>query len=61
MRLISVVMGEDSTDKRSADTLAMLDYGFNTYQLDAPDDEWAEKIIKRAEEIRNKSDEFLKK
>lgn len=34
MRLISVVMGEDSTEKRSADTLAMLDYGFNMYSID---------------------------
>ncbi len=34
MRLISVVMGEDSTEKRSADTLAMLDYGFNMYSVD---------------------------
>ena len=33
MRLISVVMGEDSTEKRSADTLAMLDYGFNFYSI----------------------------
>jgi len=34
MRLISVVMGEASTEKRSADTLAMLDYGFNMYAID---------------------------
>lgn len=34
MRLISVVMGEESTEKRSADTLAMLDYGFNMYSID---------------------------
>lgn len=34
MRLISVVMGEESTEKRSADTLAMLDYGFNMYNID---------------------------
>ena len=34
MRLISVVMGEASTDKRSTDTLAMLDYGFNMYNID---------------------------
>ena len=27
-------------------------YGFQTYQLDAQDDEWAEKIIRRAEEIK---------
>ena len=33
MRLISVVMGEESTEKRSADTLAMLDYGFNMYNV----------------------------
>ena len=33
MRLISVVMGEESTEKRSADTLAMLDYGFNMYSI----------------------------
>ena len=34
LRLISVVMGEESTEKRSADTLAMLDYGFNMYNID---------------------------
>ena len=34
MRLISVVMGEESSEKRSADTLAMLDYGFNMYAID---------------------------
>ena len=33
MRLISVVMGEDNTEHRSADTLAMLDYGFNMYNI----------------------------
>lgn len=33
MRLISVVMGEESSDKRSTDTLAMLDYGFNMYSI----------------------------
>jgi len=33
MRLISVVMGAESTDKRSSDTLAMLDYGFNMYRI----------------------------
>ena len=27
-------MGEESTEKRSADTLAMLDYGFNMYNID---------------------------
>lgn len=34
MRLISVVMGEENTEKRTADTLAMLDYGFNMYTID---------------------------
>ena len=34
MRLISVVMGEENTEKRTADTLAMLDYGFNVYAID---------------------------
>lgn len=34
MRLISVVMGEENTEKRSSDTLAMLDYGFNMYNID---------------------------
>ena len=34
MRLISVVMGEETTEKRSADTLAMLDYGFNMYSIE---------------------------
>lgn len=27
-------------------------YGFRTYQLDAQDDDWAEKIIRRAEEVK---------
>ena len=29
-------------------------YGFEAYQLDAPDDEWKEKVIARAEEIRKR-------
>ena len=28
-------------------------YGFRTYQLDAQDDDWKEKIIARAEQVRN--------
>ena len=28
------------------------EYGFETYQLDAQDDEWKEKIIERVEKIR---------
>jgi len=33
MRLISVVMGVETGDKRSSDTVKLLDYGFNTYKL----------------------------
>ncbi len=33
MRLISVVMGEDSSANRSTDTVALLNYGFNSYKL----------------------------
>ncbi len=29
-------------------------YGYNAYHLDAPDDEWKEKIIAKAEEIRKR-------
>ena len=32
-RLISVVMGEDTTENRSSDTVKMLNYGFNTYRI----------------------------
>ena len=32
-RLISVVMGEESTESRSSDTVKMLNYGFNTYKI----------------------------
>ena len=34
MRLISVVMGEESSAIRNSETTAMLDYGFHTYQID---------------------------
>ncbi len=34
MRLLSVVMNAPTTDDRSKDTTNMLNYGFNTYQLD---------------------------
>jgi D-alanyl-D-alanine carboxypeptidase (penicillin-binding protein 5/6) len=34
MRLLSVVMGEETADLRSKDTTNMLNYGFNTYKLD---------------------------
>ncbi len=33
MRLISVVMGEDSSANRSTDTVSLLNYGFNSYKL----------------------------
>lgn len=33
MRLLSVVMGVDSSDKRSSDTTNLLNYGFNSYQV----------------------------
>lgn len=34
MRLITVVMNEENTDNRTKDTIAMMDYGFNMYNLD---------------------------
>lgn len=33
LRLISVVMGSSSSEKRSQDTIALLDYGFSNYSL----------------------------
>lgn len=33
LRLISVVMGEESIEKRSQDTVKLLNYGFNTYKV----------------------------
>ena len=33
MRLITVVMGEETTDKRTKDTISMMNYGFNIYNL----------------------------
>ena len=33
LRLISVVMGEDTTENRSSDTVKLLNYGFNTFKL----------------------------
>jgi len=33
MRLIGVVMGVDTPDNRTSDTVKMLNYGFNTYKL----------------------------
>ena len=34
MRLISVVMGVDTIDNRTSDTVKLLNYGFNTYKLE---------------------------
>lgn len=34
MRLLSVVMGAETSDLRSKDTTSLLNYGFNTYKLD---------------------------
>ena len=31
-------------------------YGFDVFQLDAQDDEWAEKVLERAEQIRRKQE-----
>ena len=33
LRLISVVMGEESIEKRSSDTVKLLNYGFNTFKV----------------------------
>ena len=33
MRLISVVMGEETSEIRSKDTVELLDYGYNNYKL----------------------------
>ena len=32
-RLVSVVMGEDTTENRSSDTVKLLNYAFNTYKI----------------------------
>ncbi len=45
MRLITVVMNEENTDNRTKDTIAMMDYGFNMYNLD--------KVIKKDEILGN--------
>ncbi len=34
MRLIAIVLGEEVSKTRNAETAALLDYGFNTYQVD---------------------------
>ena len=52
MRLITVVMNEETSEKRSADTSRMLDYGFNTYMV--------ENIIDDTSEIGKKEVELGK-
>lgn len=44
-RLISVVMGEETAEKRSSDTVKLLNYGFNTYKIN---------VIKTKKEILGK-------
>lgn len=39
-RLISVVMGEDTTENRSSDTVKMLNYGFNTFKNNIIKKKW---------------------
>lgn len=36
------------------------EFGFDAYQLDAPDDEWKEKVIARAEEVKKKWERRLR-
>ncbi|MBR4231284.1 MAG: D-alanyl-D-alanine carboxypeptidase [Bacilli bacterium] len=45
LRLISVVMGEDSIEKRSQDTVKLLNYGFNSYKVN---------LIKSKDEVLGK-------
>lgn len=45
MRILSVVMGVETSDKRSSDTVNMLNYGFNTYQV--------EKILEKGKDFGN--------
>lgn len=45
LRLISVVMGEKSIEKRSSDTVKLLNYGFNTFKVN---------LIKNKSEILGK-------
>lgn len=45
MRLITVVMNEENTEKRTKDTIAMMDYGFNMYSLDT--------VVKKDESLGN--------
>ena len=42
MRLIAIVLGEEVSKTRNSETTALLDYGFNTYQVD---------IIKKKDQV----------
>lgn len=44
-RLVSVLMGEDTSENRSSDTVRLLNYGFNTFKVN---------IIKKKDEIIGK-------
>lgn len=43
MRILSVVMGVETSDKRSSDTVNLLNYGFNTYSI--------QKILEKGKEF----------
>lgn len=45
LRLISVVMGEDTLENRSQDTVKLLNYGFNTYKVN---------VIRKKDEVLGK-------
>lgn len=55
MRLISVVMGVDTSDNRTSDTVKLLNYGFNSYKLSTIYEK--DKIINevRVEKAKNES------
>lgn len=54
LRLISVVMKEDSTNARTEDTVKMLNYGFNTYKLNVIKD--SNEILGRIKVVGGKKD-----
>lgn len=54
LRLISVVMKEDSTNARTEDTVKMLNYAFNTYKLNVIKD--SNEILGRIKVVGGKKD-----
>lgn len=42
MRLIAIVLGEDNSSVRNSETMALLDYGFNTYEM---------QVVKKKDEV----------